>query len=665
MIRENDHAAGITVFLSLTLLIIMALLGTMVEVTRAKVCQVYGRRILRAATDSLLTEYSRPLYEEYHLFFIENAGKPFEQSIMEYASDTLEVKGILAPRTDLYDGTLTDVATEQKKYMGDGGGEELRRQITDYMKRATVSDAFDKFQGEIKPAEKIGKSAGEIEKKADEEKETAQYDKELLKLMKSIDGVTYSDGVISGSRYFVKMFYCGRCRAEDFGITEVSVWKTVKKHLVSVDQVLAGLMEDPMGKVGFLQQVEGAAREAEKALRVVKASGRNISKLHLGGDVEAFLTSRLNILRQTERILRKSLNKEHISELKQLWKQYDTSGIVFDYSGIGEEGGASNPMDSFKNAISGGLLELVVKDPEKISEKKVTQADRYQKLYEGKEKTEDYTKAVQNFAEEQEVSLQGAVKDIAKVSVADYLLFEYLKKFFSSVSHPVGKMQKRLDYEWEYITSGGESDKENLEQVISRLVLMRTVVNTALVFSSSSKREAAYAAALAVVGFTGLEPLVRFTQTLFIVLWGMSEALVDVAALLQDKKVPLLKTESNMVVQFSDLYRINHSFIMDRVTKFPDFTGNGFGYEQYLMLFMLANGNSVTCLRMMDLMEWNIKDNYFKGFNLGICVSSFCVNGIFSFPTKFFWLPFIHNILKEERDWFKKEFTLQAGYTAG
>lgn len=663
MIRRTDYsAAGITVFLSLTLLVIMALLGTMVEVTRGKVCQVYGRRILRSAVDSLLTEYSRPLYEEYHLFFIEDAGKSFEQSIAEYAADSLEVKGILTKGSDLYDGTLTDVTTDQKKYMGDDGGEELRRQIADYMKRSIASDAFDKVRGEMEPVEEIGKSAGEIEKKAREEKEAAELDEKLLELMKLIDGAEYSEGAISGNNYFVKMFYRGECRAEDFGITEAAVWKEMKANLVDVDEMLEQIEKDPTEKDAFLTQVEKAAKKAEQALAVVKDLGKDILKLNLGSDVESFLKSNLRILNETQDLLKESLTKEHLSELKQLWKQYDTSGVIFDYSGIGEEGGAESPMDSFKETISGGLSKLVIKEVQDVSEKKTTHADQYKKLYGSGKKEEDYAKNVQDFAEEEEVSLQGAVKDIAGISMTDYLLMEYLKKFFSTVSHPVGEMEKRLDYEWEYIVCGGGSDKENLEQVINRLVLMRTVVNTAVIGASSAKRETAYAAALAVVGFTGLEPLVRFTQTLFIVLWGMAESLVDVAALLQDKKVALLKTEKDIVVEFSDLYQINHPFIMDKVKRFPDSKGKDFGYEQYLMLFMLGNGSSATCCRMMDLMEWNIKDNYFKGFNLGICVSSFCVKGAFSFPTKFFRLPFIQDILGQDREWFGAEVSLQAGY---
>lgn len=667
--RKKEYKAGITVFLSLTLLVIMALLGTMVEVTRGKVCQVHGRRTLKSAVDSLMTEYSRPLYKEYHLFFLEDVGKSFEQSIAEYAADTLNPPYTLASgdwfstKLDLYDGVLNDVQITEKKYVGESGGELLKRQISDYMKRSLASDAIENFMGDAKSVEGLESSAKEMGEKAREEKEAAELDFKMLELMRLIDGVEYSEGMISGQEYFVKMFYRGKKRAEDFGITEDVVWDAIKGNMVDVDEMLEKISTDSTVKDEFLKQVEGAAGKAEDALGIVKELGDSVGKMNLGRDVRTFLSTNQRVFKKSMTLLKGPLTEEDIVELKELWKSYDTSGVVFDYTGIGEEGGAENPLDCFGNAISDGLSRLVMEDYENISEKKVVHADHYQKLYAGSEvESKDYAEDVQDFSEKEEVNFQGAVKDIANVSVSDFMLFEYIKKFFSSVVHPVGEMEKRLDYEWEYIVCGKNSDKKNLEQVINRMVLMRSVINTAVIAASSAKRETAYAAALAIVGFTGLEPLIRFTQTMLIVLWGMSESLVDVAAILQEKRVPLIKTEKDMTVEFSDLYCISHEYIMDKVKKLPDAGKNEFGYEQYLMLFMLGNGSTSVCCRMMDLMEWNIKDNYFKGFNLGTCVGSFCVSGVFSFSTKFFRVPYIQDVLDRKLERFGAEVSVDAGY---
>ena len=54
--------ASVTVFFSLVILIVIALVGTTLEITRAKICNVHAYRVLKSASESLMTEYSRPLY---------------------------------------------------------------------------------------------------------------------------------------------------------------------------------------------------------------------------------------------------------------------------------------------------------------------------------------------------------------------------------------------------------------------------------------------------------------------------------------------------------------------------------------------------------------------------------------------------------------------------
>lgn len=662
--NRNCSRAEITVFLSLISLVLLALLGTMVEVTRGKVCQVHGRRTLKAASYSLLTEYSRPLYEEYRLFFLEDAGTPFETSIAEYAADILEPESVSGKRTDFYAGTLTAVKVGQKQYVGDEGCEAMKRQICSYMKGQLATDALETFCRKTEPVGDLGKKAGNLEQKAAEEKEAAQSGKKLLELMKLIDGVSYSGGKIWGQDYFVKMFCVGEKKSERLGITEVSVWNAIKGKVIRVDRELNRILKSGTARRTFLEEVREVKKRLEKAEKYLKSLGKEAEKLGISPRAERVLASNRKILSETEEILNWKIGTEDISVLKALWKNYDTTGIVFDYSGIRSEGGGENPLDSFKKVISGGLSKLVVKEEKALSKKSVNSPDHYRKLYEEKEAEEDYSESVRDFAENEEVKLQGAVKDLARITMTDFMLVQYMNRYFSTVKYSVGEAKKRLEYEWEYIICGEKSDKDNLEQIINRIVLMRTVINSGVLFASSSKRETAYAAALAVVGFTGMEPLIRFTQTIFTLLWGMTESLVDVAALLQDKEVPLIKTEKDLVVKFEDICKISRPYLMEKVKCLPEKTKNSFGYEQYLMLFMAGNGSDVTCYRMMDLMEWNIRDNYFRGFNLGLCVDSFSVFGVFSFETKFFRLPFVENILERKLQQFNREMQVNMGYSA-
>lgn len=661
---SKNRQAGITVFLSLTLLIILALLGTMVEVTRGKVCRIHGRRTLKAATDSLLTEYSRPLYDEYHLFFLEDAGTPFATEISEYAVDTLEPgDGILGRRTDLYDGVLTDVNISDKRYVGDNECEAMKQQICEYMKRAMVTEALTSFQKKTDSIQHVENAALELEKKAEEEKKYAQSSKILLELMKQIDGVSYSGGKISGEKYFVKMFVLEERRSESLGITEAMVWNAIKEKVVSVEKELDTILQKGKATIKFKKQIQNALKKAEESIEILGKMENHAEQVGIHGDARKILLANKKILEETKGIIQQeNITEDEVKQLKNRWRDYNTSGIVFDYTGIGENGGMESPMESFKEIISNGLTPLVVKDFSKLSQKEVENPDNYYQLYKDKNEEENYEKNVQNFAEKEEVKLQGAVKDIAQISTTNFMLAQYMKDYFSNVKNPVGDMEKRLDYEWEYIVCGENSDQANLEQVINRIVLMRTVINTGILMSSSAKKETAYAAALAIVGFTGMEPLVRLTQTMLLVLWGMAESLVDVAAILQDKKVLLVKKEKDFAVDFYDLYKISNLYIQGEVKKKISAEKTDFGYEEYLMLFVAANGSAKTCYRMMDLMEWNIKDNHVKNFNLGICVDSFSVTGAYIFGTKFFQMPFVQQVLERKLELFRTRAKVNAGY---
>lgn len=665
MIVKNRKAEGsITVFLSLTLVIIMALLGTMIEVTRGKACRIQARRVMKLASDSLMTEYSRPLFENYNLYFLENAGKPFADSITEYASGIPESNSLFPDSMDVYLGTLERVTVDGERYAGDDGGAALQEQIVSYMKRRISADKVKAFLRKTDEMQPLSDSAEEIEQKAKQEKEAVGECRSVLELMRLIDGVDCSGGAVKGQKYFVKMLFTGEKKPGKFGISEAVVWNAIKKNVSDVSDFLDHLQGEAKRRE-FTVVVREVLKKTKEALRIVTEMGApRLKKMNVSGDAARVLSSNRGILEKTGEMLSQEMTEQTAAELKRMWKAYDVSGIAFDYAGINEKGGAESPMSVFSGAVSGGLAKLVLKKDFNISNKSVKDADHYHSLYAvDKSEKKKEVDGVAAFAKEEEVDFQGAAKGFAKTAASDVMLCEYLKRYFSSVQTKVGA-NKRLDYEWEYILCGKGSDKKNLETVINRLVLLRSVINTAALLSSSEKRETAYAAALAVVGFTGMEPLIRFTQTLFLVLWGMTESLVEVAAMLQGKKVPVIKTAKDIVVKFPELYRIGQAYIMEKADRLPKKNGRCFGYTDYVLLLMAGIGRDVRYHRMMDLMEWNIRDHEYSGFRFGQCVDSFKATGQFSYETKLFRLPLIQRMTGWEGNGFQQEVTVDAGYVA-
>lgn len=663
--KHRKNEGSITVFLSLTLLVLMALLGTMTEVARGKVCRVQGRRVLRLASDSVMSEYSRPLFDKYSLFFIETGGKPFSRSIAEYASGTLDPDPLFPGSLNFYGGMLQEVETDRERYAGENGGAALQEQIVSFMKRSMAADAVESLLGKTGGLDKMDEQAAQIEQKAEEEKEAAGQCGSVLKLMSLVDGVQCGSGAVKGEKYFVKKLFCGEKKPGRFGISEAAVWNLIKENVTDVSGILKRIRKDGTKRREFATLVRKVEEKTREAWELVTKAGFRLKEMNVAGDAVSVLSSNLEILQKTGEILEHDVTDENVSELEQLWNGYDTSGIVFDYTGIGEKGGGESPMRSFSEAVSGGVAKLVLEKGMGESKKRTGDADSYYALY----REEDQEKkaepdGVKAFTEDEEVDFQGAAGGVSQVAAVDVMMCQYMKKYFSSVVNQTEETDKRLDYEWEYMLCGKESDQKNLEAVISRLVLLRSIVNTVAVLSSSEKRETAHAAALAVVGFTGMEPLIRFTQTLLLVLWGMAESLVDVAGILQNKQVPLVKGAEDIVVSFSELYQISHEYVMKKVAGLPKASEHSFGYPEYMMLLMAGTGREVRCYRMMDLMEWNIRDHDVAGFNFGSCVDSFRVRGQFSYPTKFFTLPFLQKMTGRELYSFQQQIVITAGYAS-
>ena len=160
-----------------------------------------------------------------------------------------------------------------------------------------------------------------------------------------------------------------------------------------------------------------------------------------------------------------------------------------------------------------------------------------------------------------------------------------------------------LGYEMEYILMGKESDRENLRAVVNRLLLLREGANYAYLLTDESKKQEAYALAGLLVGFTLMPELVEALQQVILLGWAYGESVLDVRALLQGNKVPLLKTIDSWKLPLSQVFTLK--------SHLADYDGQtwemGQGYEDYLRLLLTFAGRREKCMRGLDIMEGVIR----------------------------------------------------------
>lgn len=653
MIRKKG---SITVFLSLSGILIFALLGTLIETARYTACSNHAARTLRLATEGLLTEYSRPLYEHYGLFFLESEGTPYETVISKYAGDTFEAAG--KGNMDFFGGQIQGIQVTDKIYLGDNRAAPLQKEITQYMAEKVTKKQLEKFLGKSEAVLQTEEQAKEIEENVEDEREAAEMDEQFLELMRLVDGISVSDGKIRCEDEFIKMFAVREKKGQNFSVTENAVWKRMKEKIDDTPVTWENIKKDTFSsRVKKVRKLVEKAQEQAKLLRAayqklggkVREFDEHDKKIKKLIDSLSVLSVNKKILEETEQKLKQGLTEETKEQLQTLWQDYDTTSIVFDYTGVEESGGGANPLDTLSSVWGDGVLSLVCENPKKLSSKRVARSDNFKEIYKEQEKeTEDYGSRISDFAKKEEVSLSGAVGNAGRYALEEFCLDSYIQDRFGSYTREIPDWKKSLDYQWEYVVAGGKSDKENLSSVLNRILLIRTVINFAAIYRDAGKKAEAYAAAAAVVGFTGLEPLIRLTQTLILIVWSIVESMVDLAGLLQGRDVPVVKSPSGVLTSFSQLFQISGKAITQRAKKWKKGGKNSFGYKEYIFLFMALTKKSTRLYRIMDMIQWDMVRNGYDGFQLGTCVFSVTVKGEFSFPSRFFRMAPIGQML--ERD---------------
>lgn len=241
-------------------------------------------------------------------------------------------------------------------------------------------------------------------------------------------------------------------------------------------------------------------------------------------------------------------------------------------------GEAQNPMEYVLQIKENAILGTVVEDTSKLSECSIP---KNQSLLE--RDCEKGNKAYENQSDWYE----------------KILLELYLKTYFSSYTNPMEG--HALAYELEYIVGGKQSDRENLEQIVERLMLVREAANVASLLSDTKKVAEAETLALAVAGFTGNPAVVKTVQIGIVGAWAYIESILDIRTLLQGGKISLIKSKSEWTSELLNMVSLITENAKAKECK------NGCTYTDYLLQFLFFMKEREQAFRAMDLMEHNLQ----------------------------------------------------------
>ncbi len=278
-------------------------------------------------------------------------------------------------------------------------------------------------------------------------------------------------------------------------------------------------------------------------------------------------------------------------------------GLLEENEGeLPEEG---NPIRSVGELKKSPILTLVMPKDQNVSEKRI---DRREML-----------------AHRSRNSGYGEFSDVAAEDkkVSALLFGEYLLKHFRGFTKT--DHAGVLDYELEYILAGKDSDRENLESVVKKLLLLRFVPNYTYILTDSEMRAEAEATALTLCTLLAVPAITEAAAQGILLAWAYGEAIMDLRSLLKGSKVPLIKSKESWQLQLARLLTLGTE---EDYNDGRDDMG-GLAYTEYLRMLLFLEDQETAAARALGAAEQNLRKIHGQAyFRADLCISRLEVRSV-------------------------------------
>lgn len=198
------------------------------------------------------------------------------------------------------------------------------------------------------------------------------------------------------------------------------------------------------------------------------------------------------------------------------------------------------------------------------------------------------------------------LKNLVKKGTDAYFQMAYIFSHFKDLCDQRDLGATYLQSEVEYIIGGKTTDSANEKVVKRRIIALREPINLAFLKQDPSRSAAVYAAA----AFLTPEAAEATAQSIM-ASWAYAESVNDYNLLIKGYAVPKIKTISSWATDLD-------SVLAEDGAEGCIYTGETEGdtYEDYLRLFLFSMNESSRLLRMMDLIQINMRYSYYADFSL-------------------------------------------------
>ena len=254
------------------------------------------------------------------------------------------------------------------------------------------------------------------------------------------------------------------------------------------------------------------------------------------------------------------------------------SGGSLEESGEGSEGEIENPLGVLQKLKHRVLAEIVLPRDRVISQKSV----------EGMAGVSGRTRQ----------EGKGNLPSVEANASEKLYLIAYIPDHFKSYTK--AEDDRPLEYEQEYLIGGKQNDMENLQIVLNKI---RMAPNFLYLQTDETKKAEAKVLAGIVSALLGNPGLTEVVAQGVLMAWAYGESIMDLRVLTAGGKVPSVKTKETWKLSLSGLLKLGTT----QDSGSSSAGESGLSYEDYLKMLSLLETKETLRMRMLDLLEWNLK----------------------------------------------------------
>ena len=654
--------SSMTIYITLVLIIIMALIFTLIESGRVSAVNTKLRSITYMAADSVFAEFAQPLFDQYGVMMLWADEEEFMEAFTGYINENLNLKGTDAGSDlDLYGMRYAESSLVEVKWITDDGGKLFAEQVYDYMKVHLIESVAEQllsqtdfFEQSEKVREVLGtiseyqsefikveESVSEISDKVNHIKDLSENPKTLLEEMQKDLDLYQNEGDQEAAKRFSDNRTELKTNSNEIQEELSAVQNATEDYYQNVDAAKDGL---------FAMKEELERSKEEYSPEIYQAIQKRIEEIEDTGSEEGagYQTIKNNAeaaekYQETMKGMDAffdatdgAVSEENVGTYQEMTSQTLESVKNFDMSSlnVGQETEQTGSADlSFIENVNQkskvGILDLLAGD---ISETQIDQSSFPSVTSMEKETEED--------------------EELVDKTVQKALFAEYDVEHFGCYTNK--KDNTALDYEVEYILGGKDNDRDNLSSVATELVLIRSGANL-INLMLDSKKQAEIRELATAVSF-GQVYIKKIAELLITMAWALAEAMLDTKALFEGKKIPLIKQQDDWFLSLEGL----KNFTGEEVTESDE--ENGLDYEDYLRILLLLEKKEDQRFRTMDMIQANMCLNENEDFRIKDCITQVKAEVSYSAPGVFAALPIVQRTAALDTTGYQFQFIQEYAY---